>query len=148
MMPKNQKIFVIVAVGLVIIGLFYSFNSDTVFSKFFEQFDPVDWDEVKPREIVKNSIPIILVEDIDGKCKVHGEKFDLLIDHQYFVRSNELAEKLQYDRENKTLIIPCEELQGEKSRLNVWYVIPEAEKHATKYEYFITEWEETPLNQN
>jgi hypothetical protein len=148
MMPKNQKIFVIVAVGLVIIGLFYSFNSDTVFSKFFEQFDPVDWDEVKPREIVKNSIPITIIEDVDGKCKVHGEKFDLIIDHQYFIRSNELAEKLQYDRENKTLIIPCEELVGEKSRLNVWYVILEAEKHATKYEYFITEWEETPPNQN
>jgi len=147
MKSRNQKIFVIVAIGLVIIGLFYSLNSESIFAKFLEQLSPPDWDEVKPRDIVKNSIPITLVEDIDGKCKVHGEKFDLIIDHQYFVRSNELAEKLKYDRENKTLITPCEELKGEKSRLNVWYVIPEAEKHATKYEYFITEWEET-LPQN
>ncbi len=68
----------------------------------------------------------------------------MIIDHQYFVRSDELANKLQFDRENQTFILPCDELAGEKSRLNVWYVIPEAKKHAEKYEYFITEWEETP----
>ena len=144
MKSRDQKIFVIVAIGLVILGLFYSLNSGSLFGKFLEQVGPVDWDEVKQREIVKNSIPVTVLEDMGGKCKVHGEKFDMIIDHQYFVRSDELANKLQFDRENKTLILSCEELTGEKSRLNVWYVIPEAEKHATKYEYFITEWEETP----
>lgn len=144
MKPRDQKIFVIIAAGLVIVGLFYSLNSESLFGKFLEQVGPVGWDEVKPREIVKNSIPLTVLEDIDGKCKVHGEKFDMIIDHQYFVRSDELANKLQFDRESKTLILPCKELTGEKSRLNVWYVIPEAEKHATKYEYFITEWEEIP----
>lgn len=145
MKSRDQKIFLIVAAGLVIIGLFYSLNnSDSIFGKFLEQQGPVDWSEVKGRDIVKNSIPITILEDNNGECKVLGEKFDLIIDHQYFVRSSEFAEKLQFDRENKTLIISCDELKGEKSRLNVWYVIQESEKHATKYEYFITEWEETP----
>lgn len=148
MKSKNQKIFAVVAAALVIIGVFYSLNSESVFGKFWEQLGPPDWDEVKPRDIVKNSIPITILEEVNGMCKVHAEKFDLIIDHQYFVRSKELANKLQFDRENKTLIIPCEELAGEKSRLNVWYVIPEAEKHATKFEYFIMEWEETPHTQN
>jgi len=37
---------------------------------------------------------------------------------------------------------------GEKSRLNVWYMLEESPNHPTKYEYFITEWEETPRAQN
>ena len=143
MNPKNQKIFVAIAAGLVIVGVVYSINSNSIFSKFLEQLGPLDWDEVKPRDIIKNSIPVTVLEEMNGMCKVHGKKFDLIVDHNYFVRSNELINQLQFDRENKTLIIPCEELVGEKSRLNVWYVIQEAEKHATKYEYFITEWEET-----
>ncbi len=145
MKPRDQKILVIIAAGLVVLGLYYSLNTEnSMFSKFLEQVGPVDWDEVHPRDIVKNSIPVTVLEDINGKCKVHGEKFHMIIDHQYFVRSDELANKLQFDRENKTLILPCDELAGEKSRLNVWYVISEAKKHAEKYEYFITEWEETP----
>ena len=148
MNSRDQKIFVIIAAGLVIGGLFYSLNSDSMFGKFLGQLGPPIWDEVKPRDIVKNSVPITLLEQIDGRCKVYAEKFDLILTHQYFVRASELEKKLQFDRENKTLIIPCEEMVGEKSRLNVWYVIPEAEKHATKFDYFITEWEETPRTQN
>jgi len=132
MKSRDQKIFVIVAAGLVIIGLFYSLNnSETIFGKFLEQIGPVDWSEVKGRDIVKNSIPITLLEDNNGECKVLGERFDLILDHQYFIRSNELAEKLQFDREIKTLIIPCDELVGEKSRLNVWYVIQEFQEFFT-----------------
>jgi len=145
---KNQKIFVIIAIGLVVVGAYYSINSDTLFGKFLDQFSPVNWDEVRERDIIKNSIPIILLETKNSDCKVHGEKFDLIIDHQYFIRSNELVQKLQYDREEKTLIIPCDELVGEKSRLNVWYMLEESPNHPTKYEYFITEWEETPRAQN
>jgi hypothetical protein len=148
MKSKNQKIFVIIATGLVVVGAYYSINSDTLFGKFLDQFSPVNWDEVRERDIIKNSIPIILLETKNGDCKVHGEKFDLIIDHQYFIRSNELVQKLQYDREEKTLIIPCDELAGEKSRLNVWYMLEESTNHPTKYEYFITEWEETPRAQN
>lgn len=144
MEPRNQKIFVIAAIGLVIIGLFYSLNSDTIFAQFLDQISAVDWDEVIEREIVKNSIPITLIENTGEKCLVKGEKFDVILNHKYFVRSSELARELQFDSEKKTLVVSCEELEREKSRLNVWYVIPEAPKHATKYEYFITEWEETP----
>jgi len=98
MKSKNQKIFVIIAIGLVVVGAYYSINSDTLFGKFLDQFSPVNWDEVRERDIIKNSIPIILLETKNGDCKVHGEKFDLIIDHQYFIRSNELVQKLQYDR--------------------------------------------------
>ena len=149
MKSRDQKILVIVAAGLVVLGLYSSLNTEnTMFGQFLELMGPVDWNEVLPRDIVKNSIPVTVLEDNNGKCKVFGDKFDLIVDHQYFVRSDELVNKLQYDRENKTLILPCEELVGEKSRLNVWYVIPEAEKHTSKYEYFITEWGETPRTQN
>jgi len=80
MKPRDQKILVIIAAGLVIVGLYYSLNTEnSMFGQFLEQLGPPDWDEVKPRDIVKNSIPITVLEDISGKCKVHGEKFELTL---------------------------------------------------------------------
>lgn len=143
MKNRNQKIFVFVAIGFVVVGFIYSFNSNTVFSQFFESFTPVNWDEVHEREIVKNSMPVYLIESIDGSCKVNAEKFFMIVDHEPFIRSKELVDKLQFDRENHTIVLPCGELVGEKSRLNVWYVTEESAKHATKYDYFITPWNET-----
>lgn len=119
-----------------------------MFTGFIEQFTPVDWSEVKEREIVKNSIPIILLERNSENCLVTAEKFDYIINFSAFVRAEEMAKKLQYDRNGKTIILPCNELQGDKSRLNVWFVIKEAPKHATKYQYFITPWNETSSSQN
>ena len=139
MATKNQKLFVLAAACLAVVGFFYSINSNTVFHGFVDQFSPVNWDEVKERDIVKNTMPIKLLEKTGDSCKVYAEKFDYVIDYPPFVKSKELADKLNYDKNTKTFIVPCEQLKGDESKLHVWFVIPEAERHATKYEYFITE---------
>ena len=107
-----------------------------------ESFTAPNWDEVHERNIVKNSIPIELLDETNQGCTVIATNFNQIIDQNYFVRSDQLANELKYDRENDTLIIPCELIQNEKSRLNVWFAITESPKHAEKYEYFITDWEE------
>ena len=144
MNSKEQKIFVIVAIGIFVAALIYSLNSEaTLFSQFAEQYASPNWDEVSPRNIVKNSIPVVILEKEYGNCVVSAQNFGSIIDHNYFVRSNELSEKLQFDREAETLVLPCDDLEGEKSRLNIWYAVEEAKNHPTKYEYFITPWNET-----
>jgi len=142
MSKKEQKIFVIVMVGLVIFAFFYIPQSDSLFGSFFESFSEPNWDEVLERNIVKNSIPIILLEEQVTKCLVKAEKFDVIVDHQYFIRGDELERELNYNRNDETLLLSCDLLQGEKSRLNIWYATEEAEKHSKKYQYFITPWEE------
>ncbi len=140
---KNDLIFLI-AIGIVIIlVLIYAPIEKSMFGVFLEQFSKVNWNEVKERNIVKNSIPIILLEEKGTSCIVNADSFDLIISHEYFERSAELERELSYDSENETLMVSCDLLDGEKSRLNVWYALIEAEKHATKYEYFITSWNVT-----
>lgn len=143
MKKKQEKLFIVVAMGLVIAVLYYNPVENNYLNLLLAGFSEVDWDEVKPRNIVENSIPITLIEKMNGKCKVTAYKFDYIIDHEYFIRQNELASQLNYDRENETLMLSCDLLEGEKSRLNVWYVLEESPKHATRYEYFITPWEQT-----
>ncbi len=143
MSKKEQKIFVIVMVGLVIFAFFYIPQSDTLLGSFFESFSAPNWDEVSERNIVKNSIPIILLEEQGTKCLVKAEKFDIIVDHQYFIRGDELERELNYNRNDETLLLSCDLLQGEKSRLNIWYATEEAEKHSKKFQYFITRWDET-----
>jgi len=143
MTNRNEKIFVLGMVGLVLFAFFYIQSEDSIFTFVVDQFTKVSWDEITERNIVKNSIPIILISNQGNQCLVDAKDFDLIIDHQYFVRSDALIRALNYDRENKVLTIACDILQGEKSRLNVWYALEEAEKHPNKYEYFVTVWEET-----
>ena len=144
MSKKQEKIFVIAMAILVIVGFIYIQNTETLFTKVVGEFSAVDWDEVRERDMVKNSIPITLLEKTDGKCKVDAKRFDVIIDHNYFVQGKDLAKELSFDRENETLLLPCNLLEGEKSRLNVWYVVEESTNHSKEYEYFLTPWEETP----
>jgi len=144
MSKKTQKIFVIGAAALVIIAALFLQSSDTLFGAFLEQYTEPNWDEVIERNIVKNSIPVTLLEEDGSKCKVKAQKFDVIIEHQYFIRGEELAQELNYDKENETLMLSCELLKGEKSRLNIWYATEESQKHSKKYEYYVTTWDETP----
>ncbi len=140
---KNDLIFLI-AIGIVIIlVLIYMPIEKSMFGVFLEQFSKVNWNEVKERNIVKNSIPIIFLEEKDSSCIVNAENFDLIISHEYFERSADLERELNYDSDNETLLVSCDLLDGEKSRLHVWYALKESEKHPTKYEYFITPWNVT-----
>ena len=144
MNKKEQKIFVIAMAGLVIFAFFYVPRSDSLFGSLIESFSGPNWDEVSERNIVKNSIPVIKLEEQGTKCKVKAEKFDVIINHSYFIRGNELAKELNDDQANDTLLISCNLLKGEKSRINSWYATEEAEKHAKKYQYFITIWDDVP----
>ena len=143
MSKKEEKLLVVVAAALVIFAFVYYQDTDSVFFVFVKQFTGVDWDEVKERDIVKNSIPIVLIDEINGECKVSALRFDYIIDHQYFIRASDLERQLNYDREDATLMLSCDQLKGEKSRLVVWYVVEESEKHSKKYEYWITAWNNT-----
>ena len=142
MVKKKELSMLVIGAVILVASYFYLDTSDTLFGVISDKITPVNWDEVKSREIVKNSISIELLETNGNSCKVTAEAFDLIIDHKYFVRSSELAEKLHYDENTNTLTIPCDELKGEKSRLNVWYVVEESPKHSLKYEYFVTLWDE------
>jgi len=142
MSKKEQKIFVIAMAILVIFAFFYIPQSDSLFGSFLESFSGPNWDELSERNTVKNSIPIILLEEQGTKCLVKAEKFDVIVDHPYFIRGNELAQELNYDKANETILLSCDQLKGEKSRLDIWYATEEAQKHAMKYQYFITTWEE------
>ncbi len=143
-MSNKQDIVILILIGTAIVGVFLYLDIDnSLFGILIDQFTLVDFDEVYPRNIVKNAIPIILLEENGDSCKVYGEKFFLITNHSYFVRSQELIDKLQYDHDERTLIIPCDQIPDEKSRLEVWYVTAESEKHSTKYNYWITPWNET-----
>jgi len=135
----NPKIILIIAViGLSASFYFYD-TSNSLFGKVGESFSSPNWDEVENRNIVKNSIPIILLDETyGGQCLVSAENFELITSHHYFVNSNHLSNELKYDSNEKTILISCDKSTGEKSTLNVWYATEEAIKHPTKYEYFVT----------
>lgn len=147
MVKKKEISYLIVGAAILVLSYVYLDTSDTIFGVLTAPITPVDWDELLPREIVKNSIPIELLEENFLSCKVAAPTFEMITSHQYFIRADELTKELQYDNKTKTLIVPCDQLAGEKSKLFVWYAIEEARKHATKYEYWIEEWRVTdPLN--
>jgi len=144
MRSKKNDLMFLIAIGIVIIlVLIFAPIEKSMFGVFLEQFSKVNWNEVKERNIVKNSIPIMLLEEKDSRCIVNADNFDLIISHEFFERSADLERELSYDSDNETLLFSCDLLDGEKSRLHVWYALKESEKHATKYEYFITPWNVT-----
>ena len=144
MRAKKNDLMFLIAIGVVVIlVLIFAPIEKSMLVVFLEQFSEVDWNEVKERNIVKNSIPITMLEEKNDRCIVNADNFDLITSHEYFERSTDLERELSYDSDNKTLLISCDLLDGEKSRLHVWYALKESEKHATKYGYFITPWNVT-----
>ena len=143
-MVKQSKIFLVIAIIIFIVGIVYAINSQTLLNSVLQQtILPIEWEKVHPREIVKNSIPITIIEEKNDKCVVTASKFDAIIDHQYFIKSDEFALKLNYDGENQTIEIKCDQLVEEKSRFNVWYVTPDSFVYPERYEYFISSWNVT-----
>ena len=137
----DAKIILIIAIVVLGTAFYFYDTSNSLLGIVVEPFTAANWDEVENRNIVKNSIPIILLDEtFGGQCKVSAENFSLITSHQYFINSNQLSSELKYDSNENTLLIPCDQLTGEKSTLNVWYATEEAKNHPTKYEYFVTEW--------
>ena len=145
MASRNDKYFVVGMAVLVVVAFVYMQDKESLLSEFFVGFAPPEWDEVISRDIVKNSIPLTLLESNNGQCIVKAELFHSIIDHAYFLKGGQLAEELNFDRELNTLTIPCEKLVTDKSELTIWYAIEEADKHATKYQYWINPWNNTSI---
>ena len=143
-MSNRKDILVVLVVGIAIIaGFFYLDVENSILGKITHEFSPVDFEEVHDRNIVKNAIPITMINQNNGDCVVEGKKFFQITNHTYFVKSQELIDKLNYDPDNNTLIFPCDQIPSDKSRLEVWYVVPESEKHGGKFDYWITPWTAT-----
>ncbi len=136
-------IFVVIALGLVIYAVLALPIEDSMLFAIMPDITPVNWDEVKSRQMVRGAIPITTIQEDNGKCKVDAKGLGSILDHAYFVKSDQLASKLNFDRAEETITVACSELHGERSKLHIWYVVEEASKHATKYQYWITEWSET-----
>ncbi len=143
MKKKDQKIFLIAMAALVIVTFFFFQRSDSLLGSLIEPYSDPNWDEVPEKHIVKNSIPVVLLEENNGKCKMTAQKFDVIIEHPYFIRGNELAEELNYEKEDETITLSCDLVELGTSRLNVWYAVEESTKHSKKYQFFITSWNET-----
>lgn len=143
MKKQTQIIFLIVPICLVIFGFFYSLNSETLFGKFLEQIKPINWDEVHPREIIKNSIPIEILEIQNDICKIKADKFHYIMTAPEFTRAQDLARELDYDNDTKTLKMSCNnlpdsKLPGETYKLHVWFVREDTPKFPERYQYFTT----------
>jgi len=135
-----EKIFVIIAgIGLLLVLLFVPI-SDSYLGLLFNAFSDPDWNKIPSLYLVKNSIPIILIESNDDVCLMNAQNFDTIISHKYFINSDDLVNVLNFDKIEKTITISCDELIDEKSRLNVWYIVEESPQHAGKFQYFITKW--------
>ena len=142
---KNIRKFglVIGAGTLLVYAVFFLPVSKSYFGALLESTSEPNWEEISPRYIVKNSIPITLIEKDGQNCLLDAPNLDKIITHSYFKRGEELASNLRYDAKEKSITIPCEKTFGEKSRLEIWYVTEDSPKHAKKFQYFVTPWNNT-----
>ena len=62
-----------------------------------------------------------------------AQKFDVIIEHPYFIRGNELAKELKYDKENQTITLSCDLVELGTSRLNVWYAVSYLSSFASSF---------------
>jgi hypothetical protein len=139
---KNLKKFGLLIAGasLVVYALVFMSIEDSYFGVVLESTSEPDWEKISPRYLVKNSIPISLIEDNGQNCLLYAQNLDKIVNHPYFVKGKEVASTLNYESENQTIMVPCDEIHGEKSRLEIWYVTEDSPSHAAKYQYFITTW--------
>ena len=144
-MKHLDKVFVIIAIIIVGIVLVYGPWEKSVIGIIFEPFIEPDWEKIIEHDLVKSSVIISMTEKNGSTCLVEAAKIHDIINHSYFVKSNEFGEKINYNNSTNVITIPCNELQGDESRLHVWYVVKEAPEHAEKYKYFITAPEETGI---
>jgi len=143
MANKSSKIFVIVAAILVVVGFFYTQDKNTLFDEIVEPLQPVAWDEVKTKHITEYSIPISTLEKNGNDCLTTAKNLNSVLNHTKFTSGPELANKLQFDLDSETIIIPCAQMKGEPSEFTVWYVSPESKVHNDKYEYYIDPYDGT-----
>ena len=143
---KTKNIIIIVIPSIaIILGFVFLPWSDSYFGLLVEPALSIDWKEVHLRNVVKNSIPITILEENGNTCKLSAKNLENIINHRYFVRGEEFASQVRFDSEEQTIEISCEILHGDTSELNVWYVTEESPNHPTKFEYFVSEWDPESL---
>ena len=143
MNKKQEKIFVLAAIGALIVVFVFAPWQNSYFGLFVDMFTGPNWDELNPHDVIKNVIFITLIDKVDINCKMSAENLDNVIEHQYFVHGQEFAQAVKYDMKDKTIILPCEIIDGDKSRLHVWYIKEDAPRDGGKYKYFVTPWNDT-----
>ena len=108
MVKKKETIYLIIGAVLLVSVYFYFDTSDSLLQSIFTQITPIDWDEIFKRNIVKNSIPIELLETNGNSCTVTGMNFEMILAHDYFIKRDAASDKLQFDEQENTLVVPCE----------------------------------------
>ena len=137
-MKKKDIAVLIVSIAIAGIILTNYSSKNTIVGMITDPFEEPEWDKIKPRDIVKNTIPITLLER-NGECLVTANKLNVILDQTEFTHPDELASKLNYDDTEQTIKIRCEELVGETSNLHIWFIIPDSPLDAGKFIYFVTD---------
>ena len=143
MNKKQERLFVLVAACVLIAIFVFAPWQNSYFGLFIEMFTGPNWNDLNPHDVVKNSVPLTLIEKTENNCKMFAENLNNVVGHQYFVHGQEFAQAVKYDAENNTIVLPCEMVDGEKSRLHVWYIKEDVARHGGAYKYFVTPWTDT-----
>ena len=138
-MKLTSDKLLVIGVSIAIIGAFFYMPwEDSYFGLILDGITEPEWTEILPRNVVKNSIIFEIINDENGQCLSTADRLDGIVDHDYFVRSEELIKDIKYDREKQTMVLPCSQIPDDQARLHVWYVVEESQKYSTKYHYFVT----------
>ena len=77
-------ILCIIIIGIIAVFLITD-TSESIFMQSMEPFTTVDWDEVRERDIIKNSIPIELLNETNQGCITTAVNFDTIINNSDFI---------------------------------------------------------------
>ena len=88
-----------------------------------------------------------MIEKNGNDCLMDGGKMSDVLNHPHFLKADEFSKKINYNNSTNEITIPCQELQGDESRLHVWFVDQDSFESAGKYKYFITSVEETGIEE-
>ena len=148
MATRNEKYFVVGMAALVVFAFFYMQDKESLVSEFFDRFTSPDWDEVSPRNIVKVSIPITLLESDGSNCKVDAMRFNDIIDHPYFVACLP-ASSVAYQITNSDFSASnfSHGIVSVFCSLS-WFNSSASCSPLTKYQYWINPWEETSIEKD
>ncbi len=138
-MQQSKIIFFVLIAVVALTLVFIPWYNYSILGKVIAPIMPADWENISEKNIVENTVLLSLVEERSDGCLVYSERLFGMFDHIDFIRSSEMQNQLQYNKDAQTLVVPCENMQDEQLRLHLRYVIQEAPKDGTKYEYTFTE---------
>jgi len=143
-MRHLDKVFVLIAAILVVIVFVYGPWEKSYVGVILDPIIKPDWGKIQEQHLIKSSTMLTMIENNGNDCLVEGAKISDIINHPYFLKANEFGKKINFKNTTNVITIPCHKLQGDESRLHVWFVAEEAPEHAGKYKYFITAVDSSP----